>query len=81
MLPKLERNGPKNPKFVKKRKTEDIKTDTRCKKVVSGAAEDPEKGGPQRVTYPYISDMWVPPQPTWSQLASWLYGTHWYVVK
>ena len=44
ILPKSEKNGPKNAEFFKKQKTEGIRTDTRCKKVGSRVVEEPEKG-------------------------------------
>ena len=37
--------------------TEGIRTDTRCQRWVSGAVEEPQKGGHQSGTYLYTSDM------------------------
>ena len=45
ILPKLERNGPKNAEFFKKLKKEGIRTDTRCKKVGLRSSGGAWKGG------------------------------------
>ena len=55
IMPKSERNGPKNAELFEKRKTEGIRTDTRCKRVGLWSGGEAGKGVVKAVqsgTYP-----------------------------